>query len=114
MDDFTFIKWMDEVLDPVKVRREESFQSPKHRATMVAHEIAKLYNSWDDSQARGMELRLFELDQWWKNRETVERETARMQHAEKKRVREERAVKSIVFTDKQLEIARAAFSREEN
>ena len=42
MDDFTFIKWMDELLDPVKVRREEAFTSQRHREMLDQHEINKL------------------------------------------------------------------------
>ena len=105
MDDFTFIKWMDEMLDPVKVRREEAFTSQRHREMLDQHEINNLCHEWELNLTRGLDRKLADLDEWWRDREHIEK--LRKQEAETVRVK--KAAKAIVFSDRQLEIARLAF-----
>ena len=110
MDDFTFVKWMNEVLDPVKVRREESFQSPQHRSMVEAHELHKLLLEWENTRDHFNAMRLSELARWWAERDAQEKESETQRVEVKKR---KDRVSKIRFTDDQLKIARAAFTREE-
>ena len=105
MTEFDMVKWMDEDLDPAKVRREESFTSDNHRAMMLDHEFRK---ERERVASNSLESKLADLITWWEARDTpLPKKPARVSVVTgglKPRV-------EPVFTQRQLEIAGAVATK---
>jgi hypothetical protein len=105
MTAFDLAKWMDEDLDPAKVRREESFTSDNHRAMMLDHEFRKERNK---ASINSLEYQLADLMAWWETHDTPK---------PKKQVDVSEVTgglkprKEPVFTQRQLEIAGAVATK---
>jgi hypothetical protein len=67
VSEFNLAKWMDEDLDPAKVRREESFTSDAHRAMVADHEFRK---ERDQARMASLDYQLADLMAWWEARDT--------------------------------------------
>jgi hypothetical protein len=107
MSEFDMVKWMDEDLDPTKVRREESFTSDNHRAMVADHEFRK---AKDKAEKTSLDFLLADLLSWWENTDTPKPKTrARVSVA----VGELKPRVETRFTDRQLEIANAVITKRE-
>lgn len=105
MAEFDLVKWMDDDLDPAKVRREESFTSDNHRAMMLDHEFRK---ERDRVAQNSLDYRLADLMSYWEARDTpTPKQPVRVSVVAgglKPRVKP-------VFTQRQLEIAGAVATK---
>lgn len=105
MSEFNLAKWMDEDLDPAKVRREESFTSENHRIMLADHEVRK---ERDQARMTALDYQLADLMAWWETRDTP---------APKKHVRVSEVAGGLkprgetTFTNRQLEIALAVAAK---
>lgn len=106
MDEFTFIVWMNS-LDPLKVRREESFQSDNHRKMMAEHELTVMF--YQSESHRTFDGKMNDLAALWRDREFAERAEAQRKKAEAEELRMKRAVRKVQFTEQQLAIAKDVF-----
>lgn len=99
------VKWMDEDLEPAKVRREESFTSDNHRAMMLDHEFRK---ERDKAAINLLDHQLADLMAWWETRDTPKpKKQARVSEV----TGGLKAREDTVFTQRQLEIAGAVITK---